>query len=157
TIASLKSMLEDQTTLPGEIRSLQKALKKRDEDIASYKRKIEEMSAQLEHVQVENTVLQSKLASRASVPAAGPTVPGSAKKPGPIGKNGVGAAGGDDKWVQQAKEDFYGDLSGLTVLGVRREVYEDTGEMSRIFECLQQGTDKSKSPLVTYSFIYTSC
>lgn len=93
------------------------------------------LNTALAQAKTETKSLSAKLSAARS---ADQKVPGSALK-----KNAASAAGSnaDAMKVAKAKEDLYGDLTGLIVRGLQREGDEDT------FDCIQTGRNGSKSNL----------
>jgi hypothetical protein len=85
----------------------------------------------------EIKTLSTKLAAFRSAEAT-VAVPGSALKAGAAGNRSIPS---DVVQAAQAKEDLYGDLTGLILRGVR------VGKEEDVFDCIQTGRNGSKSLL----------
>lgn len=160
-LAALQENIQDQSTLPGEIRALNKAAAKKDAEIAVLKGKLAAMAESLEELRSENTMLSSKLAARTANPPPQVTVPGSAKKPS-LGRNGLpmgGMALGAADWKAEAKENLYGDLCNLAILNVTKEKLQEEGDDEPmpylVYECLQQTRNGSECSFLFVSLAFT--
>ena len=89
---------------------------------------IENLNGALSEAKSEIKSLSMKLAASRSAEA-NARVPGIALK---------SSAGGKHTTLAQAKEDLYGDLTGLLMRDVRRDETED------VFDCIQSGRNSSK-------------
>lgn len=123
--------------------SLGKQLERSESEREELQAKVDELSHSLSNARSEIKTLSTKLAAARSAEV-GVKVPGSALK----GNTG-GARGPSAEAVQaaQAKEDLYGDLTGLIIRGMKHDENED------IFDCIQAGRNGSKlncPPTQTY-------
>lgn len=98
------------------------------------KKKIADLTASLSNARAEIKSLSAKLAASRAAEAS-IKVPGSALKSGTVG---IKAGPSEVILAAQAKEDLYGDLTGLIVRGMSR-ADEDT-----VFDCIQTGRNGSK-------------
>ncbi|KAB5535261.1 chromosome segregation protein Csm1/Pcs1-domain-containing protein [Coniochaeta sp. 2T2.1] len=129
-IECLKSELAVQRELAWEGAKHKSQLDVAEARVDTLQQSVTELTTGLSESKAENKSLSAKLAALRGNGLA--TVPGSAVK-----KNGLGkAAVGEDRHtakVLQMKEDLYGDLTGLIVMGVRNV------EGEGVFDCLQTG------------------
>lgn len=132
----LQEDLNRQRLLANESRALKKVIKTKDAEIAKYQGKIAELNKMVQASQKDNQVLMAKLTAAQSK-----TVPGSAVKGSNAIGRGVlqgpksGSVAVDDSWTARVKEELYGDLTNLIIMGVKKE------SETRSFDCLQTGTN----------------
>lgn len=101
----------------------------------SLEKKVAELNSSLSTARAEIKTLSNKLAGARNAEA-NVKVPGSALK-----NNAGGNRGGPSAEVvqmAQAKEDLYGDLTGLIIRGMKHEEDED------VFDCIQTGRNGSE-------------
>ena len=97
------------------------------------------MDGSLSTARAEIKTLTNKLAAARNAEV-NSQVPGSALK-----KNAAGSRNGPSAEVMQAaqaKEDLYGDLTGLIIRGMKQEDDED------VFDCIQTGRNGSMKPTI---------
>lgn len=116
--------------------------------IEELQEELSSMETKLELQKTECNTLKAKLAAKASVPPPSAVSNVKGAKPG-----ATSATAAHDTWLAEAKEDFYADLIGLTILSVKKEKNEDSEKPVRIFECLATGKAGSKF----LHFSYTGC
>ncbi|KAI0478767.1 chromosome segregation protein Csm1/Pcs1-domain-containing protein [Xylariaceae sp. FL0804] len=132
-IATLKAQLSSQTELAKEAQGLRRQLEASQEQVEELQGKISGMDDSLIEAKTEIKTLSTKLSSaRSSAEATGVKVPGSAIK-GNSSNARLMANAEAATQVAQAKENLYGDLTGLIVCGVKREKNEE------VFDCVQTG------------------
>ncbi|KAI9736075.1 MAG: hypothetical protein M1818_006251 [Claussenomyces sp. TS43310] len=136
-ITSLKAEIATQNTQLAESRALKRQHQKQDAELAKLQAKVAELVASLAESNAENKTLSAKLAANriaaASVESASAKIPGSAVKTnGGIRMMGSAEAA-QAAQIAQLKEDFYSDLTGLIVRGVKRDLEED------VYDCIQTG------------------
>jgi hypothetical protein len=113
-------------------------------EISRLQAKVAQLTSSLAEAQTENKTLSTKLAANrttaASIENINGRVPGSAAKPnrGVIMMGSVEVA--QAAQMAQLKVDLYSDLTGLVILGVKREAEED------VYDCIQTGRNGSKFP-----------
>lgn len=130
-IQELKGELIAQTVLAKQGEAYKKRLEKGDSKIKDLEAEIEALNASLAEAKSEMKTLSMKLAASRSTEA-NARVPGSALKTSALGHRAA---------LGQAKEDLYGDLTGLIMRDVRRDDMED------VFDCIQTGRNGSEFPL----------
>ena len=96
--------------------------------------KVKDLDNSLSSARSEIKALTAKLAAARSTEA-GVKVPGSALKANVAGKQ---ASSIEVVQAAQAKEDLYGDLTGLIIRGMKHDEQED------VFDCIQTGKNGSK-------------
>lgn len=156
-IESLKADVAAQTKLAIKSKALQQKVAAKDTEVMKLQGRVGDLDKALSEARQETQVVSAKLAS-----AQAQKMPGSAQKVGGLlgrgilpglGKSAVVAAN-EDAWSAKVKEDLFGDLCGLIIMGVKK----DNG--SRLFECLQTGTNGSKSflfhPISSYPWCGSS-
>lgn len=120
----------------------QKQEQKHNAEVAKLNAKVGQLSASLSESQIENKTLSAKLAANRtaaiSVESANVKAPGSAVK----ANGGIRMMGSAEAvqaaQIAQLKEDFYSDLTGLIVRGIKREAEED------LYDCIQTGCNGSE-------------
>ncbi|KAM4064756.1 chromosome segregation protein csm1/Pcs1 domain-containing protein [Hirsutella rhossiliensis] len=128
-ISQLKEDIAAQSALVEQGRDLRHRLEHSEANSNSLQAEIDGLMTALSEARGEITTLSAKLAASRNVEA-GAAVTNSTRKPGTVGcKTG----GPEMVQVAQAKEDLYGDLTGLIVRGLRRGNEED------LFDCIQTG------------------
>ncbi|KAK3318673.1 chromosome segregation protein Csm1/Pcs1-domain-containing protein [Apodospora peruviana] len=144
-IASLKNELAAQREAAKETQRLRKQLEASDANVESLEAKVRELTTSLGEYKTEIKALNMKLtAARTAEAAAAAKVvamPGSAMKangnPRMMANMAKGNASSIATINAQKKEDLYGDLTGLIVLGIEREGDED------VYDCIQTGRNGS--------------
>ncbi|KAF8472035.1 chromosome segregation protein Csm1/Pcs1-domain-containing protein [Kalaharituber pfeilii] len=119
-----------------ENKRLRKQLASKEAEIIAVQKQLEELEKEIYDVQTENQTLQAKLSiARSHVP-----VPGSAVKKHSRDQSLVNGNSHNDSippgWEAAAKEELYGDLSGLTILSIK--LLPDNPNL-RVFDCIQTG------------------
>ncbi|KAL3418348.1 chromosome segregation protein [Phlyctema vagabunda] len=137
TIAALRTEIAAERVLSKEAQILRKRLEVQQKEMADLNVKISDADSKLAEAQVENKALSTKLATSrsaaASVESVNSRVPGSAVKAnGGIRMIGTAEAA-QAAQAAQLKGDLYSDLTGLLILGVKRESEDD------VFDCIQTG------------------
>lgn len=144
-IASLKAELATQTSLVQEARRLKRDLARRNDELAVAEKRIKELESTVSGVQSENRTLSAKLAATRNANA---TVQSSdartqmkdSKGQGSVRTIMVGSAeAAQAAQAASLKEDLYGDLTGLILRGVKKDVDTD------VYDCLQTGRNGSES------------
>ncbi|KAK7415608.1 hypothetical protein QQX98_005752 [Neonectria punicea] len=132
-IAELRQELAAQTTLAKEVDQLRKELDASETKVESLESAVEMLNDSLSKAQSETKTISTKLAAfRAG--EANARVPGSALKAGLTGSRTAQAeAAHAASQAALAKEDLYGDLTGLILRSVRQDETED------VFDCIQTG------------------
>ncbi|KAF8441826.1 chromosome segregation protein Csm1/Pcs1-domain-containing protein [Terfezia claveryi] len=140
--AALQDDLNAYQNLGAVNKTLRKELAAKTTEISALKNKVTELQKNAYATQNEIQSLTAKLivARKAAV---APQAPGSAVKPkghsrDPPHMNGHGptSSAGHIPWEVVAKEDLYGDLTALTVLGVK--IFPDQPHQ-RVYDCIQTG------------------
>ncbi|KEY70849.1 hypothetical protein S7711_00694 [Stachybotrys chartarum IBT 7711] len=128
-IAHLKDELAAQRVLAKQADQVQAALEVSQNNAADLENKVSELTTALDKARAEIKTLSTRLAASRATEAA-MKAPGSALKNG-----GAGNRNPPSEVVQaaQAREDLYGDLTGLIVRGFKRDKTED------VFDCIQTG------------------
>ncbi|CAM1511113.1 Fc.00g086260.m01.CDS01 [Cosmosporella sp. VM-42] len=126
-ISELKEELAAQTALAKQGNQVRKQLQASETKAKGLEETIEDLNGSLSEARFEIKTLSMKLAASRSAEA-NARVPGSALKP---------SAGGSRTTLAQAKEDLYGDLTGLLMRDVRRDETED------VFDCIQSGRNRT--------------
>lgn len=135
-IQSLKEELDAQSALVKHGEVVRRQLERSEVNVGDLEKRIEDLTASLSQARSEIKSLSTRLtASRAA--EASIKVPGSALKAGAAGNK---AAPSEIVLAAQAKEDLYGDLTGLIVRGM------DRGDGEDVFDCIQTGRNGSKFP-----------
>lgn len=98
---------------------------------------VAQLHKSLNQARAEIKTLSTKLAAARDAEAS--MVPGSALKANSASNRG--APSSEVMQAARAKEDLYGDLTGLMVRGVKR------GDAEDVFDCIQTGRNGSESPL----------
>lgn len=125
-----------QSALAKQGEQIRQQLERSEVNVGDLEKRIEDLTASLSQARSEIKSLSARLAaSRAA--EANIKVPGSALKAGPAGNK---SAPSGVVLAAQAKEDLYGDLTGLIVRGMDRGVGLD------VFDCIQTGRNGSKFP-----------
>ncbi|KAF8416188.1 chromosome segregation protein Csm1/Pcs1-domain-containing protein [Tirmania nivea] len=146
TSEELNAALQDDLNAYQNLATVNKGLKKelaaKGIEISNLNNKVTELEKDVYAAKNEIQSLTAKL-TVARQAAAAPQVPGSAVKPkahsrDPPHMNGHGPTmlTGPIPWEIVAKEDLYGDLTALTVLGVK--VFPDQPHL-RVYDCIQTG------------------
>lgn len=128
----MKAELAAQTKLARHGQTLKRQLDMKDARCSELESQVEDLNSNLVEAKTEIKTLSTKLSASRNAEAT--KAPGSALK-------GTGAnAGGASNVMKtaQAKEDLYGDLTGLIVRGLQHHGEED------IFDCIQTGRNGSK-------------
>ncbi|KAF7559449.1 hypothetical protein G7046_g4689 [Stylonectria norvegica] len=132
-VAELKEELAAQTELAKQSTKqgdqLRKELEASDSKVGDMEATIEDLNGSLTKARAEIKTLSTKLSASRSAEANG-RVPGSALK---VNAAGNRTAQAEAIHTGQAKEDLYGDLTGLIMRGVKRDEKED------VFDCIQTG------------------
>ena len=128
--------------------SLENEIINRDSDLAKTQALADQLSTSLSEAQNENRALQAKLANSRSASAAveslGAKTPGSAMRSKTSAQRTIMVGSAEAAYaaqVAQLKEDLYGDLTGLILLGVERT------DESDIYDCIQTGRNGSRCSL----------
>ncbi|KAG8419211.1 hypothetical protein J3458_004108 [Metarhizium acridum] len=128
-IQSLKEELNAQSALVKQGEQVRQHLERSETNVCDLESKICGLEASLSNARSEIKSLSAKLsASRAAEASA--KIPGGALKPGAMGHK---SASSEVVLAAQAKEDLYGDLTGLIVRGMKR------GDGGSVFDCIQTG------------------
>lgn len=127
-IAELKAEVKSQTAQAKQGEVYKNQLEESEAKAKDMQASIDKLNKSLEEARSEIKTLSMKLAASRSADA-NARVPGSALK---------GHSAGHRPTLVQAKEDLYGDLTGLIMRDVRRDEDDD------IFDCLQTGRNGSK-------------
>ncbi|KPM36198.1 hypothetical protein AK830_g10367 [Neonectria ditissima] len=132
-IAELRQELVAQTALAKEVDQLRKELDASEAKVESLESTVEILNGSLSKAQSEAKTISTKLSAfRAGEASA--RVPGSALKAGATGSRTAQAeAAHAASQAALAKEDLYGDLTGLILRSVRQDDTED------VFDCIQTG------------------
>lgn len=112
--------------------------------VDSLESQVIQLNKSLAQARAEIKTLSTKLAASRNAEA-NMKAPGSALKANSAA--GRGQAPSEVVQAAQAKEDLYGDLTGLIVRGVKR------GEVEDVFDCIQTGRNGSESPWMTHELI----
>lgn len=142
----LNAALQDDLNAYQNLSAVNKALKKelatKDFEINNLNNKVSALEKDAYAMQNEIQSLTAKL-TVARQAAAAPQVPGSAVKPKAhsrdlthVNGHGTTTLAGPIPWEVVAKEELYGDLTALTVLGVK--VFPDQPHL-RVYDCIQTG------------------
>ena len=137
---ALQSDIDAHRALPTEIKSLQKQLSSKDHELNTLNARLSELGKTLDAANSEKQALQAKLTAARNASTSLPSAPGFiAKQPtkgrDPPHLNGTSGANIQPRETA-AKEDLYGDLTGLIVVGVK--VIPDNPGL-RVYECIQTG------------------
>lgn len=133
-ISQLKEHVTAQSALVEQGQDLQHRLERSESRNNDFQAEVNRLMTALSEARGEIKTLSAKLAASRNVESAAASA-NSTRKPGTVGcKTG----GPDIVQVAQAKEDLYGDLTGLIVRGLRRGDEED------LFDCIQTGRNGSK-------------
>lgn len=133
-IKELKAELAAQTALVKKGEEVRKQLERSETKCADLQTKVSDLNGSLSDAKSEIKTLSTKLAAFRSAEAT-VAVPGSALKAGAGGNRSIPS---DVVQSAQAKEDLYGDLTGLIVRGV------SLGKEENVFDCIQTGRNGSK-------------
>ncbi|KAJ6444222.1 chromosome segregation protein [Purpureocillium lavendulum] len=128
-ISQLRAELASQTALAQDGERLRQELGRSEDNTETLQCRVNELTASLTTARNEITALSTKLAASRSAEAQ-MKAPGSALNPGSAASRN---AHSEAIQAAQAKEDLYGDLTGLIVRGLRRGAEED------VFDCIQTG------------------
>ncbi|POR36650.1 Monopolin complex subunit pcs1 [Tolypocladium paradoxum] len=128
-ILQLKEELAAQSALATQGEQVRQQLERSEANSNQLQAKIDELATSLSGARSEIKTLSAKLSASRNAEAS-IKVPGSALKAGAAGSR---SAPSEVVQAAQAKEDLYGDLTGLIVRGVRRGDEED------VFDCIQTG------------------
>lgn len=128
-ISELRAQLSTQASLANK-------LERSEAKCDSLQSEVTELNTSLSAARAELKTLSTKLAAARNAEA-NIKVPGSALKTNAAGNRGPPA---EVVQAAQAKEDLYGDLTGLIVRGMKHEDKED------VFDCIQTGRNGSKMP-----------
>ncbi|KND86849.1 Monopolin complex subunit pcs1 [Tolypocladium ophioglossoides CBS 100239] len=128
-ILQLKEDLAAQSALATQGEQVRQQLERSEANSNQLQAKIDELTTSLSGARSEIKTLSAKLAASRHAEAS-IRVPGSALKAGAAGSR---TAPSEVVQAAQAKEDLYGDLTGLIVRGLRRGDEED------VFDCIQTG------------------
>ncbi|KAI1337431.1 chromosome segregation protein Csm1/Pcs1-domain-containing protein [Xylariaceae sp. FL0016] len=131
-ISALKAQLSTQTELAKESQRLRQQLEASEAKAEELESKIGSMNSSLSEAKTEVKALSTKLAATRSAEASSVKIPGSAVK-GNKDSRLIANAAEAAAQVATAKENLYGDLTGLLVCGVKREAEEE------VFDCVQTG------------------
>lgn len=115
---------------------MQHELESSEARVDSLEDKVAELNQSLAQARAEIKTLSTRLAASRNAEA-NMKIPGSALKANSAA--GRGPASSEVVQTAQAKEDLYGDLTGLIVRGVKR------GDKEDVFDCIQTGRNGSKS------------
>ncbi|KAH8172663.1 chromosome segregation protein csm1/Pcs1 domain-containing protein [Sarocladium implicatum] len=126
-INELKAELAAQTNLAKKGEETRRQLERSETKCQGLQSKVGDLNGSLAEAKSEIKTLSTKLAAFRSAEAT-VNVPGSALKPG-----ATRAVSSDVVQAAQAKEDLYGDLTGLILRGV------DVGKDETVFDCIQTG------------------
>jgi hypothetical protein len=135
--------------LTKESRGLKKKIELQSTEISALHAQITKLTTSLSEANAQNKILSAKLASNrsvaSSVESANAKIPSTLAK----GNGGIRLMGTAEtaQEVQEAKlkEHLYSDLTGLLIMGVKRDADDD------IFDCIQTGRNGSKSTLFSRS------
>ncbi|KAI5466553.1 chromosome segregation protein Csm1/Pcs1-domain-containing protein [Mariannaea sp. PMI_226] len=132
-IAELKQELAAQTALARESEGLRSELEKSDARTSSLENDMEALNGSLAQARNEVKTLSTKLSAYRSGEN-NARVPGSAlKSQSAASRTALAEAAHAAQHAAQAKEDLYGDLTGLILRGLKQEETED------VFDCIQTG------------------
>ncbi|KAH6899066.1 chromosome segregation protein Csm1/Pcs1-domain-containing protein [Thelonectria olida] len=132
-IAELKKELAEQTALARQGEELQKELEGSEARVTSLENEVDTLNGSLSQAKAEAKALATKLSVFRSGEA-NARVPGSALKANTAASRTAQAeAAHAAQSAAQAKEDLYGDLTGLILRGLKQEETED------VFDCIQTG------------------
>ncbi|KJZ78112.1 hypothetical protein HIM_02749 [Hirsutella minnesotensis 3608] len=133
-ISQLKADLAAQLEMSEDREDLRHQLGQSEADRNSLESTVDELKKGLSTARTEIATLTAKLSANRNAEA-NAMVPGSTRKPGmaKLGNMAFKTEMSEVKQLAQAKEDLYGDLTGLIVRGMRREDEED------VFDCIQTG------------------
>ncbi|KHN97865.1 chromosome segregation protein [Metarhizium album ARSEF 1941] len=128
-VQSLKEELNAQSAMARQGEQVRQQLELSENNVCDLEKKICDLAESLSNARSEVKSLSAKLsASRAA--EASVKNPGSTFKPGEMGHK---SAPSEIVLTAQAKEDLYGDLTGLIVRGMKR------GDSGNVFDCIQTG------------------
>jgi chromosome segregation ATPase len=133
-INELKAELAKQSALARKGEETRKQLERSETRCEGLKADVADINESLVEANSQIKTLSTKLAAFRSTEAT-VAVPGSALKAGAAGNRAVPS---DVVQAAQAKEDLYGDLTGLILRGVNLGKEED------VFDCIQTGRNGSK-------------
>ncbi|KJZ69434.1 hypothetical protein HIM_11163 [Hirsutella minnesotensis 3608] len=133
-ITQLKADLAVQLSMTEQAEDLRHQLGQSEAERSRVESTVEEMKKALATARSEIAALTAKLSANRNAEA-NAMVPGSTRKAGTTKPGGAAYKTDMSEIVQvaQAKEDLYGDLTGLIVRGMRRADEED------VFDCIQTG------------------
>ena len=134
-IAQLRDEIAAQSALVKEGDKLRQDLERNEAHADNMQDKITDLNRSLVEARSEIKTLSTKLAAARNAQA-GVKVPGSAVKAGSGNNRGTPS---EVVQAAQAKEDLYGDLTGLIVRGLKR------GDQEDVFDCIQTGRNGSES------------
>lgn len=135
-IQSLKEELNVQLALAKHGEQARQQLERSETNVCDLESKICGLEASLSSARSEIKSLSAKLSASRAAEACVKN-PGSALEPGVIGHK---SAPSEVVRAAQAREDLYGDLTGLIVRGMKR------GDGGSVFDCIQTGRNGSKLP-----------
>lgn len=132
----MKAELAAQKALVGQADQVRRELQTSEQNAEELRVEVEDLNRSLTTTRTEVKTLSAKLATSRNAEAT-LKAPGSALK-GSTANARAAAAQAEVFQAAQAKEDLYGDLTGLIVRGHKRGAKED------VFDCIQTGRNGSK-------------
>ncbi|PHH58648.1 hypothetical protein CDD81_4957 [Ophiocordyceps australis] len=131
-IAQLKEEVAAQASLASQGEQVQRQFELSRANSSQLQSQIDQLGTALAAARSEVETLSAKLAaSRSAAESHAAKLPGSALKPGSTANRIMQST--ELLHAAQAKEDLYGDLTGLLVRGLKRDSGED------VFDCIQTG------------------
>ncbi|PHH68107.1 hypothetical protein CDD82_833 [Ophiocordyceps australis] len=131
-IAQLKEEVAAQASLASQGEQVQREFELSRANSSQLQSQIDQLGIALSAARSEVETLSAKLAaSRSAAESQAAKIPGSALKPGSTANRILQST--ELLQAAQAKEDLYGDLTGLLVRGLKRDQSEE------VFDCIQTG------------------